>query len=232
MDYKIKEKLIEFTKTGSKTIPEIMKKFKLTKGQVRYYLKIYNLTYNNISLKNQKLYSKMLEYTNGGSKTINEISDKFGFTNNKARIMVKLLNISYSKYSLANIEISVNVKKDIKLGLTYREVHKKYGVETLGNLYGRGLLSRFYHNILNERDALITEKYEKERAIDIVKSSDKKILRYIEKKRDKHGWSFNDIAIKLNKLGYKTLTGKVFDMPNVYYKYHAYKKNKYKRLKY
>jgi transcriptional regulator with XRE-family HTH domain/transposase-like protein len=61
---------------------------------------------------------------------------------------------------------------------------------------------------------------------------DKKILRYIQNKRDKHGWTFKKIAEKLTRLGYKTLTGKEFDMPNVVYKYNAYKKNKYKRLNY
>tara|TARA_R110000851_G_scaffold248445_2_gene400961 strand:+ start:481 stop:1470 length:990 start_codon:yes stop_codon:yes gene_type:complete len=61
---------------------------------------------------------------------------------------------------------------------------------------------------------------------------DKKILRYITKKRDKDGWSFRRITDKLQRLGHKTLTGKVFDTPNVYYKYNAYKKNKYKRVSY
>ena len=61
---------------------------------------------------------------------------------------------------------------------------------------------------------------------------DKKILRYIQDKRDNKGWTYKKIADKLNILGYRTLTGKIFDVPNVLYKYNAYKKNKYKRLEY
>jgi DNA-binding CsgD family transcriptional regulator/uncharacterized protein YerC len=60
---------------------------------------------------------------------------------------------------------------------------------------------------------------------------DKKILKYIERKKDKDGWSFPMITYKLNRMGRKTLTGKEFTTPNVIAKYHAYKKNKYKRVK-
>ena len=61
---------------------------------------------------------------------------------------------------------------------------------------------------------------------------DKKILRYIEKLRDKDGLTFQEIADKLTRQGKKTLTGVPFSMANALYKYNAYKKNKYKRLKY
>jgi hypothetical protein len=61
---------------------------------------------------------------------------------------------------------------------------------------------------------------------------DRKILRYIEKLRDKDGLTFQEIADKLTRQGKKTLTGVPFSMANALYKYNAYKKNKYKRLTY
>tara|TARA_R110000803_G_scaffold114067_1_gene182527 strand:+ start:72 stop:1073 length:1002 start_codon:yes stop_codon:yes gene_type:complete len=61
---------------------------------------------------------------------------------------------------------------------------------------------------------------------------DRKILQYIQNKRDKHNWSFSLITEKLNKLGYVTITGKEFKTPNVYEKYLSYKTKKYKKLKY
>lgn len=59
---------------------------------------------------------------------------------------------------------------------------------------------------------------------------DRKILDLIVKKYEVDNLSFRQIAEDLNKLGYKTLTGKAFEMQNTYVKYHAYKEKKNKKL--
>lgn len=59
---------------------------------------------------------------------------------------------------------------------------------------------------------------------------DKKILKYIQDKRDNNKLSFKDISDKLNKLGKKTITGVPFTDYLVRYKYYHYKKVKGKRL--
>lgn len=49
---------------------------------------------------------------------------------------------------------------------------------------------------------------------------DRTILKYIRDRRDKDGWTFKKIACELNKLNYRTVTGKLFTTSNVNYKYH------------
>jgi hypothetical protein len=61
---------------------------------------------------------------------------------------------------------------------------------------------------------------------------DRKILQYIQKKRDINKWIFIRISDKLNKLGYKTITGKEFTMCNTLAKYKAYKIKKHKRIRF
>ena len=61
---------------------------------------------------------------------------------------------------------------------------------------------------------------------------DRKILRFITNKHDKLGWTFKDIAEKLNELGNKTIQGLPFEPQNTFVKYHSYKKNKFKRVKF
>lgn len=61
---------------------------------------------------------------------------------------------------------------------------------------------------------------------------DRKILQYIQKKRDIDKWSFTRISDKLNKLGHKTITGKEFTMSNTLAKYKAYKIKKHKKIRF
>lgn len=51
----------------------------------------------------------------------------------------------------------------------------------------------------------------------------KEILKFIFNKRDKYKWTFKKITDELNKKGKKTLTGKVFTIPNVFAKYYSNK---------
>jgi predicted DNA-binding protein YlxM (UPF0122 family) len=266
-------KFIGFCKNGDKTIEEIRDKFSLNKSQVLYRLNKFNLGF--IKSKRGKVIrnEKILKLVKEDELTYREIGEIFGISR---QCVHGIINSSgYSRWSDRKKKyrtIANNVKRDIKLGVSYIEIREKYTYSVLTNLYSRGLLPPLYTKILIDRNELITHRYKRERAIDIVKSDDigvnnpngvetqrsvytiasnngfkkfpkigrrcdggtfedKKILRYIEKKRDKDGWSFKDIADKLTHLGYKTLTGKYFDMANVYYKYNAYKKNKYKILK-
>lgn len=61
---------------------------------------------------------------------------------------------------------------------------------------------------------------------------DKKILQFIQNKKDKDNWSFRRIADRLNELGHTTITGKEYKTSNVTRIYHDYKEKKHKRLKY
>ena len=54
----------------------------------------------------------------------------------------------------------------------------------------------------------------------------KDVIKLIKNKRDKKNWTFKQIAEELNKLGYKTITGKEYTEPNTYQKYLAIKQNK------
>jgi hypothetical protein len=54
----------------------------------------------------------------------------------------------------------------------------------------------------------------------------KEVIKLIKNKKDKKNWTFKQIAEELNKLGYKTITGKEYTEPNTYQKYLAIKQNK------
>lgn len=54
----------------------------------------------------------------------------------------------------------------------------------------------------------------------------KEVIKLIKNKRDKKNWTFKQITQELNKLGYKTITGKEFTEGNTYSKYQAIKQNK------
>jgi uncharacterized protein (DUF433 family) len=54
----------------------------------------------------------------------------------------------------------------------------------------------------------------------------KEVIKFIKNKRDKKNWTFKQIAEELNKLEYKTITGKEYNQPNTYQKYIAIKQKK------
>ena len=54
----------------------------------------------------------------------------------------------------------------------------------------------------------------------------KDVIKLIKNKRDKKNWTFKQIAEELNKLGYKTITGKEYTYNNTYQKYLMIKQKK------
>ena len=209
------------------TYSEIGKKYGLTKQGISNIAIKYGIKggYKKHTNYYPKLVKKILGDIDGGVLTYQELKEKYdlnettmsrlryhGITNLYSQFMdvrnSEILN-EYKNKTAKNVTKVINSKLDDPNRITTEN-----GVYRVTNKVGY----KKYPKIGNRNAGGSFE--------------DRKILKYIADKRDNHSWTFQKISDKLNKLGYKSISGVEFNMMLVRYKYKSYKKNKYKRLKY
>ena len=208
---------------GVKSV-DIAKKFGITKQRI-YQI----LSRNNISRVNQlrDRYSKIKNNANEllvSGMSVNDITEK-----------LKIKNVYYyvrdigERHKYQRNQRNKLISDEFLNGMTAKKITKltspkelltPTAVTKIGTVYAINskLDIRRYPMIGDKSNGGIFE--------------DRKILQYIQKKRDINKWTFIRISDKLNKLGYKTITGKEFTMCNTLAKYKAYKIKKHKRIRF
>jgi hypothetical protein len=219
------ETILKLVKQDELTYQEIGDIFGITKQRVKGI--VYKSGYSRWAIRKVKyeVIGKDVKNDLKLGLTYPEIRDKYGIKTLDRLVYNKLIPRLYTKsINKRNDEITKRYKKQRAIDIVKSkdiDVNNPNGVQQEKSVYSIASNNGY-------------RKYPKiGRRCDGGTFEDKKILRYISKKRDKDKWTFKRISDKLNSLGHKTLTGKEFTIPNVIYKYNAHKKkNKYKRLKY
>lgn len=203
------------------TLTSIATKFNITKQRVYQIAKKNNISiWNKIRTNKKTMHQNILNDINNDIqykdiiKKYNlpqsKLSDSFKSIQNESLntfIMNKRNNEITSQFIKGTTaKIITNKTEPILISPTHlTSVDSIYRINTKNNI-------RRYPQIINRHKGGLFES--------------KDVIKLIKNKRDKKNWTFKQIAEELNKLGYKTITGKEYTQPNTYRKYLAIKQNK------
>jgi AraC-like DNA-binding protein len=203
------------------TLTTIATKFNITKQRVGQIAKKNNISiWNKIRTKKKTMHQNILNDINNDIqykdiiKKYNlpksKLSDSFKSIQKESLttfIMNKRNNEITSQFIKGTTaKIITNKTEPILISPTHlTSVGSIYRINTKNNI-------RRYPQIINRHKGGLFES--------------KEVIKLIKNKRDKKNWTFKQIAEELNKLGYKTITGKEYTEPNTYQKYLAIKQNK------
>jgi len=203
------------------TLTTIATKFNITKQRVYQIAKKNNISiWNKIRTNKKTMHQNILNDINNDIqykdiiKKYNlpqsKLSDLFKSIQNESLttfIMNKRNNEITSQFIKGNTAKRITNKTEpILISPTHlTSVDSIYRINTKNNI-------RRYPQIINRHKGGLFES--------------KEVIKLIKNKKDKKNWTFKQIAEELNKLGYKTITGKEYTQPNTYQKYIAIKQNK------
>jgi AraC-like DNA-binding protein len=203
------------------TLISIATKFNITKQRVYQIAKKNNISiWNKIRTNKKTMHQNILNDINNNIQ-YKDIVKKYNLTKSqlseafksiqkqtlKTFIINKRNNEITSQFIQGNTaKIITNKTEPILISPTHiTTTDSIYRINTKNNI-------RRYPQIINRHKGGLFES--------------KEVIKLIKNKRDKKNWTFKQIAEELNKLGYKTITGKEYTQPNTYQKYIAIKQKK------
>jgi predicted DNA-binding protein YlxM (UPF0122 family) len=220
IDIKREKKIIKLVNDGW-TLIKIANKFKITKQRVFQIVKRNNISlWDKARANNQTIHQNIL----------NDINDNISFTDIVKKYGTSKSKLSYSFKTIQNEPLNrfIITKRNCEItsqfikGNTAKSITTNIEpilmspthITTVDSIYKINAKNnvRRYPQIINRNKGGLFES--------------KEVVKLIKNRRDKKNWTFKKIAEELNRLGYKTITGKDYTEPNTYQKYLAIKQKK------
>ena len=105
-------------------VKDIETKYNISKGQIYYYLKKFDLGYTRYKCANYK-YSEIIKDYLNPNITVKEIMEKYNITNTVIYYSLRKLNLQPSKYQKVNYD---EIGNEFKKGKSIQEISKMYKI--------------------------------------------------------------------------------------------------------